>query len=80
MIHYRVVARDFEKVRAWQEHTTERIGKSVLIKESDFHSLWSALDYGVCAMEVELHECVGELKRCNEELIKEKVALLERDV
>lgn len=79
MNRYQVIAGDFEKVRAWQEHMTERIGKSVLIKERDFHSLWSALDYGVCAMEIELQECVGELKWSNEELNKEKV-VLERDL
>jgi hypothetical protein len=60
--HYQDITGDFERVKAWQDQVTEKIGKSIPVKDHDFPSLWNALDYGVKAAEAELQEAVKELK------------------
>jgi hypothetical protein len=41
---------------------TEKIGKSIPVKDHDFSLLWSALDYGMQVAEAELQEAVKEMK------------------
>jgi hypothetical protein len=50
---------------------TKKIGNSVPVKDHDFSSLWSTLDYGMQAAEAELQDAIKELKRWNDEHIRE---------
>jgi hypothetical protein len=43
--HYTEIATDFLEVKVWQEYMESRVGVSVPIKDREFPSVWSALDY-----------------------------------
>jgi hypothetical protein len=74
-LRYQDVAGDFDKVKAWQDGANERIGRSVPIKDREFLSLWSALDFSVRSLEAEVQDCVEDLKRRNDQLVNEKMIL-----
>ena len=62
--HYTEIATDFLKVKAWQEYMESCMGVSVPIKDQEFPSVWSALDYSVKTSESELKDCVIAQKGC----------------